>query len=276
MLKSLSIKRCLEILFSAFVVIFLLASIFANWVAPFPETEIVGSNWSGAFWQDTSENAAFLLGTDQLGRDVFSRILFGARNTIVISLVTTVIGFVIGAGLGFAAAIERGWFDQIISRIVDLLMAIPTLILALMVLAIMGTSLPVLILVVAVIEATRVFRLSRLVAMNVASLEYFESARLRGEGIAWLIRKEIMPNVRVPLITEFGVRFCFTFLFIASLSFLGLGIQPPAADLGGMVRDNASAISYGVLAPLFPALAIAILIVAINIWLDRFIKILGK
>jgi peptide/nickel transport system permease protein len=257
---------------AAVVILFLIACLFAAWVAPFPETAVVGSTWSGAFWQDSSENPAFILGTDQLGRDVFSRILFGTRNTIAISLVTTIFAFLVGATTGFVAAIEGGWLDQIMSRIVDLLMAIPTLIMTLMILAILGASLPVLVCVVAVIDATRVFRLSRLVALNVSSLEYFESARLRGEGIAWLIRKEILPNVRVPLLTEFGLRFCFVFLFIASLSFLGLGIQPPTADLGGMVRDNASAISYGVLAPLFPALAIAILVVSINVSLDRYIR----
>lgn len=257
---------------AAIVVAFLCASFLANWVAPFSETEVVGSAWSGAFWQDTSENPAFILGTDQLGRDVFSRILFGTRNTIAIALVTTLLAFLAGATTGFTAAIKGGWIDQIISRIVDLLMAIPTLILTLMILAILGASLPVLVCVVAVIDATRVFRLSRLVALNVASLDYFESARVRGEGIVWLIRKEILPNVRVPLLTEFGLRFCFVFLFIASLSFLGLGIQPPTADLGGMVRDNSSAISYGVLAPLFPAMAIGILVVAINVALDRYIR----
>jgi len=272
MLKNPGIGRALSYLAAAVVILFLLACLFAEWVAPFPETAVVGSTWSGAFWQDSSENPAFILGTDQLGRDVFSRILFGTRNTIAISLITTIFAFLVGATTGFVAAIEGGWLDQIMSRIVDLLMAIPTLIMTLMILAILGASLPVLVCVVAVIDATRVFRLSRLVALNVSSLEYFESARLRGEGIAWLIRKEILPNVRVPLLTEFGLRFCFVFLFIASLSFLGLGIQPPTADLGGMVRDNASAISYGVLAPLFPALAIAILVVSINVSLDRYIR----
>jgi peptide/nickel transport system permease protein len=272
MLKNPGIGRAFSYLAAAVVILFLLACLFAEWVAPFPETAVVGSTWSGAFWQDSSENPAFVLGTDQLGRDVFSRILFGTRNTIAISLITTIFAFLVGATTGFVAAIEGGWLDQIMSRIVDLLMAIPTLIMTLMILAILGASLPVLVCVVAVIDATRVFRLSRLVALNVSSLEYFESARLRGEGIAWLIRKEILPNVRVPLLTEFGLRFCFVFLFIASLSFLGLGIQPPTADLGGMVRDNASAISYGVLAPLFPALAIAILVVSINVSLDRYIR----
>jgi peptide/nickel transport system permease protein len=272
MLKKLRIGRYLSFVTAAIVVVFLCACLLANWVAPFPETAIVGSTWSGAFWQDSSENPAFILGTDQLGRDVLSRILFGTRNTIAISLITTVFAFLVGATTGFIAAIEGGWLDQVMSRIVDLLMAIPTLIMTLMILAILGASLPVLVSVVAIIDATRVFRLSRLVALNVSSLEYFESARLRGEGVFWMIRKEILPNVRVPLITEFGLRFCFVFLFIASLSFLGLGIQPPTADLGGMVRDNASAISYGVLAPLFPALAIAILVVSINVSLDRYIR----
>jgi peptide/nickel transport system permease protein len=264
--------RTLSLVIGALVIVFLLASMAATWVAPFPETAVVGSPWSGAFWQETSENSALMLGTDQLGRDILSRILFGARNTILISLLTTLLAFLLGGSLGFLAAIKKGHVDQLLSRIVDLLMAIPTLILTLMILTILGATLPILIAVVAVIDATRVFRLSRLLALNIASLDYFESARLRGEGVLWLIRKEILPNVRVPMLTEFGMRFCFIFLFIASLSFLGLGIQPPTADLGGMVRDNASAISYGVLAPLFPALAIGILVVTINVWLDRYAR----
>ena len=99
-------------------------------------------------------------------------------------------------------------------------------------------------------------------------LEYAETARLRGEGLGWLIRREILPNALPPLVAEFGLRFCFTFLFVAGLSYLGLGIQPPYADWGGMVKDNQQAILYGLEAPLYPAAAIALLTIAVNLVVD--------
>jgi peptide/nickel transport system permease protein len=160
-----------------------------------------------------------------------------------------------------------------LSRVVDILMAIPMLIFALVVLSVVGTSILAMILVIAVLDSTRVFRLSRAVAMDITVMEYVEAARLRGEGIGWIMRKEILPNAMPPLVAEFGLRFCFVFLFIASLSFLGLGIQPPTADWGGMVRENAGAITFGIFTPLWPAGAIAFLTVGVNLIVDWFLKI---
>ncbi|EEQ94178.1 Dipeptide transport system permease protein dppC [Brucella intermedia LMG 3301] len=170
--------------------------------------------------------------------------------------------------LGFLAAIFGGWVDTVLSRIVDTVMCIPVLISALVILQALGSSLPVLIITIALLDSTRVFRLARIVAQGVNVLEYAETARLRGEGLGWLIWREILPNTLPPLIAEFGLRFCFTFLFVAGLSFLGLGIQPPFADWGGMVKDNQQAILYGLYAPLFPAAAIAILTVGVNLVVD--------
>jgi peptide/nickel transport system permease protein len=152
-------------------------------------------------------------------------------------------------------------------------MAIPMLIFALVVLSVVGTSITAMILVIAVLDSTRVFRLSRAVAVDISVMEYVEAARLRGEGIGWIMRKEILPNAMPPLVAEFGLRFCFVFLFIASLSFLGLGIQPPTADWGGMVRENAGAITFGIFTPLWPAGAIAFLTVGVNLIVDWFLKI---
>jgi peptide/nickel transport system permease protein len=151
-------------------------------------------------------------------------------------------------------------------------MAFPTLIFALLVLSVMGTDVPVLILVIALLDATRVFRISRAVAMDVAVLDFVEAARLRGEGLWWVMRHEILPNAAAPLVAEFGLRFCFVFLFIAALSFLGLGLQPPAADWGSMVRENAAAISWGIVTPLIPAAAIALLTVGVNLVADWFLR----
>ena len=175
---------------------------------------------------------------------MLSRLIYGARNTMGIALATTLLSFIIGGGLGLVAAINRSWLDQLLSRLVDVLMAIPTLIFALMLLSIFGSTVLSLIIIIAVLDSTRVFRLTRAVSMNVVVMDYVEAAKLRGEGLGWIMRREILPNIMPPLVAEFGLRFCFVFLTIAALSFLGVGIQPPTADWGSMVRDNASLIQF--------------------------------
>ncbi len=250
----------------AMILINVFAAIFTPFIAPYAETEIVSDVWMPS----SSEN---YLGTDHIGRDMFTRLVYGARNTILIAFVTTMLSFFIGSLLGFFAATLGGWTDLGLSRAIDILMAFPTLIFALIMLSVVGTSITALILVIAVLDSTRVFRLSRAVAMDIAVMEFVEAARLRGEKIWWIMRKEILPNAMPPLVAEFGLRFCFVFLFIASLSFLGLGIQPPMADWGGMVRENAGAITFGILTPLWPAGAIAFLTVGVNLVVDWFLKI---
>lgn len=239
-------------------------AIFAPFLTPYSETEIVGPEFD--VWGDE-----FILGTDGLGRDMLTRLLFGARNTVGIAFITTVLAFVIGGIMGLLAAIYTGWFDQIASRVVDVLMAIPQLIFALMLLTIFGTSIPILIIVIATLDATRIFRVTRAVSLNIVVLDYFEAARLRGERIFWLCIREILPNITAPLLAEFGLRFCFVFLMIAALSFLGLGIQPPTADWGSMVRENAVLITYGDITPILPAIAIAILTLGVNFLVDWFL-----
>jgi peptide/nickel transport system permease protein len=243
----------------------------APFLAPFAESASVGKQYMP--W-----TSPHYLGTDALGRDVLSRLIYGARNTVGIALVTTVLAFTLGATFGLLAATIGGWFDAISSRVVDVLMAIPPLIFALLILTITGTSVIALILVIAILDSTRVFRLSRAVAQGILTMDYIEVARMRGEGMFWLIRKEVLPNAAAPLIAEFGLRFCFVFLFISALSFLGLGIQPPTADWGGMVRESAKLISFANfatfqtatfgLAPLLPAGAIALLTIGVNLVVD--------
>ena len=251
------------------IAIYILVAIFAPWIAPYGEAEIFAvpyAPWGGEHF----------LGTDQIGRDIYSRLIYGARNTVGIALVTTILAFVIGGGLGLAAAINRSWLDQLLSRSVDVLMAIPSLIFALVLLSIFGSSAINLILIIAILDSTRVFRLTRSVAVNVVVMDYVEAARLRGEGLGWIMRREILPNILPPLVAEFGLRFCFVFLTIAALSFLGVGIQPPTADWGSMVRENASLIQFAQydlkagLTPLLPASAIALLTVAVNFVVDWF------
>ncbi|CAN7337966.1 ABC transporter permease [Devosia sp. LjRoot3] len=257
-LKAIPISAWLGL---TIVTLNLLVFVFGPMLAPYGMNEIVGAPFdppSSQFW----------FGLDQNGRDMFSRLLAGAQMSIGVSLAASLISFSIGIPLGFVAALFGGWVDTVLSRIVDTVMCIPVLISALVVLQALGSSVPVLIFTIALLDSTRVFRLARVVAQGISVLEYAETARLRGESLGWLITREILPNALPPLIAEFGMRFCFTFLFVAGLSFLGLGIQPPFADWGGMVKDNQQAILYGLYAPLFPAAAIALLTIGVNLVVD--------
>jgi peptide/nickel transport system permease protein len=248
--------------FGMFVILtYAIAGIFAPIMAPHGEAEVIASAFAPA-----DEN--MLLGADQLGRDVFSRLVYGARNTVGLALIATLLAFLMGAFGGLLAATKGGFLDQLLGRTADVIMSVPSLIFALLMLSIFGTELWVIVIVVAVIYAPRVFRLTRAVAGNVVVMDYIEAAKLRGEGTGYLIRKEILPNSTAPLIAEFGLEFCFVFLLIAGLSFLGLGIQPPTADWGSMVRENATLISFGDITPLIPAAAIALLTVAVNFVVD--------
>ncbi len=250
----------------AIVLINIAAAILAPVIAPHGESQVVGDVW-------LPMSRDFPLGTDQLGRDLLTRLIYGARNTIALAFLITALSFLMGSICGFLAATIGKWTDQVLSRLVDILMAFPTLIFALMVLSVVGTSITALVVVIALLDSTRVFRLSRAVAMDIGVLEFVEAARLRGEGTWWVMTQEILPNALPPLVAEFGLRFCFVFLFIAALSFLGLGIQPPAADWGGMVRENAGAITFGIFTPLWPAGAIAFLTVGVNLIVDWFLHV---
>lgn len=252
------------------IFLYLFAAVFADVIAPYGEAEIHPQPY--APW-----SSEFIFGTDQIGRDIYTRLIYGARNTIGIALITTFISFLVGGGLALAAVIYQGWFDQLLSRFVDVLMAIPSLIFALMLLSIFGPTLINLILIIAVLDSTRVFRLTRAVSMNVVVMDYVEAAKLRGEGLGWIMRREILPNIMPPLVAEFGLRFSFVFLTIAALSFLGVGIQPPTADWGSMVKDNAGLIQFAqydfkaAITPLLPAGAIALLTVSVNFVVDWFL-----
>ena len=240
---------------------FVFCAVFAQFIAPYPLEAISGGVWEGP-------SSTHLLGTDTIGRDILSRLIYGGQITIFVALASSIIAFGLGSFLGFLAAVRGGWIDQGLSRIVDLMMAIPSLIVALVVLSVLPLNLTVLILVIGFLDATRVFRLARAVAMDIAVMDYVEAARLRGEGQSWIIFREILPNALSPLVAEFGLRFIFAVLFISTLSFLGLGIQPPLADWGGMVRENKDGLIYGKSAALMPALAIALLAISVNLVAD--------
>ena len=246
------------------VLFFAFCAAFAPWLAPYGESEIVGDVWEPLFGE-------FVFGTDLIGRDMLSRLIYGARNTIVLALLTTALSFFTGALMGFLAATLGGWVDQLLSRIVDIVISIPTLICALIIVSAVGTSFFVLAIVIGIIYAMPVYRIARAVAMDIEVMDYVEAARLRGENIWWIMRREILPNAMTPLAAEFGLRFCFVFLLISGLSFLGLGLQPPLADWGAMVRSNAEGIAWGFMHPLIPASCIALLTIGINLLVDSLV-----
>nr|WP_231493246.1 ABC transporter permease [Paracoccus pantotrophus] len=246
------------------VLAYLIVALFAPVIARYGESQVFPEAF--APW-----SAAHPLGTDQLGRDVLTRMIYGARNTIGIALVTTALSFTIGVSLGLTAALNRGRLDQFLSRMVDVLMSIPSLIFSLMLLSIFGASVTSLIFIIAVLDSTRMFRLARATGLGVVVMDYIEVAQMRGETTGWVVRHEILPNVLPPLIAETGLRFCFVFLTISALSFLGVGIQPPTADWGSMVRENATLITYGDITPLLPAAAIGLLTISVNFVVDWFL-----
>jgi peptide/nickel transport system permease protein len=265
------------------IILYAITAIFAGSIAPYGESEILGAaNVLAGSDITAGGDPAYPLGTDQIGRDILSRLIYGARNTVGIAFITTCLAFFIGGSLGFLAATLQGWLDQLLSRSIDVLMAIPSLIFALLLMTIasvwsvkLGVPLTIfMVLIIAVIDSTRVYRLARAVGLNIVVMDYIEAAKLRGEGLGYLVFKEILPNAMAPLLAEFGLRFCFVFLTIAALSFLGVGIQPPLADWGTMVRDLGPFINFAAfiptaaVSPLLAAGAIALLTVAVNFVVD--------
>jgi peptide/nickel transport system permease protein len=240
---------------------YFLVALFAPFIAPYGMAETVGDVWEPM-------SRTHLLGTDSIGRDLLTRMIYGGRTTIFIATMATLLSFTTGAVLGFLAAVIGGWVDQALSRFVDLMMAIPSLIFALVVLSVMPVTIPVLIMVMGLLDSTRVYRLARAVAVDINVMDYVEAARLRGEGRIWIIFREILPNALSPLVAEMGLRFIFMVLFVSTLSFLGLGVQPPNADWGGIVKENKEGIVYGIPAALVPAFAIATLAISVNLVAD--------
>ncbi|MDB9707257.1 ABC transporter permease [Planktotalea frisia] len=262
----MSTRFPLSFLLSGTVLLLLLfVAIFAPLIAPYQPTEILTQPFE-------QPSRAHLLGADSLGRDLLSRTIFGLRYTLGISLLVTIASCFLGVTLAITAAVRKGWLDLVIGRAVDTIMAIPQIIFALIVLAVAGVSVTTLICTMIVLESTLFFRILRATAGDIAAMEYIEVARLRGEPLSWYIFREVLPNLAPTLIAEFGLRFAFASLFISALSFLGVGIQPPAADLGGLVRENALAISIGRGAPLVPAFVIATIAIATNGIVDLFVR----
>ncbi len=244
----------------------ILIAIVGPFFAPFAPGEIL----SFVAFAPPGEEGTYL-GTDYLGRDVLSRLLHGAGLTISLAAATTAAGFVTGVIVGFYAAEAGGSVDTFIFRIVDVVISFPPILLALVIIVGLGSSIPVLIGTVGIIQAPRVARIARAVAMDIGTQEYVEAARARGESIFSILTRETLPNSLMPLAAEFGLRLAYAVLLLAALSFLGLGIQPPLADWGALVRENLAGVYYGGATIILPAVAIASLVVGINLLVDSLL-----
>jgi len=203
---------------------------------------------------------------------MLSRIFYGTRVTVYISVTIATLAFFVGSMFGFLAATLGGIYDATLSRVVDALIAFPSIMLAMILVTALGPSIPVLIITIAFIDSTRVYRVARALAMDIIVQDYIEVAKVRGEGYGWIMWHEILPNAFAPLAAEFGIRFTYAILFISALSFLGLGVQPPHADLGALVRENMQGLLYGTGAPIYPALCIAMITISVNLIVDWFLK----
>ena len=240
-----------------------LIAILAPYVTPHGISDIVDTDYFGPM------SLQFPLGTDYLGRDMLSRIMFGARYTVGISLAATLIACTIGVTLGMAAAVTGGWFDTALSRFIDALSSIPSKLFALVAVAGVGSSIPVLMLILGIIYTPGSYRFARALAVNVNTADFVTVARIRGEKLSYLIRAEILPNIIGPVLADVGLRFVFIVLLLSGLSFLGLGVQPPEADWGSLVRENIGGLPFGAPAVMFPSLAIASLTISLNLLIDN-------
>jgi len=249
-----------------FLILVILIGLFAPWLAPFDQGEIL----TNVSFEPPS--STLWLGSDFLGRDLLSRLISGVRVTLFLALMITFLSFFLGVGLGFLAAAFGGKVDATISRINDALLSFPSLMLALIVINSLGSSFVVLVITIAFIDMTRVFRVARALAVNIMVMDYVEAAIVRGEGKVWIILHEVLPNSLTPLAAEFGIRFTYAILFISALSFLGLGVQPPQSDLGVLVKENMQALLYGEYTNIYPAVTIAAIAISMNVFVDWLLK----
>jgi len=275
---------------SAIVVFWVTIAVVGPWIAPYHEAEFVADDGflpAGACPEITEEvydleemtpeaiaqycgasDTIMHLGADYLGRDTMSRVIWGARTTIGISFFSTMLAYFFGITMGIAAAVRGGWTDMVLSRVNESILSLPSIMLGLIAVAALGSTIPILIAVASLIYATSVFRIARALGQDIMVQDFVEAAHARGEGIWWIITREVLPNAAMPLATDFGLRLVFVILFISSLSFLGLGVQPPMSDWGSMVRENMSGLGYGSYASIWPAVAIATLTISINLIVD--------
>lgn len=247
------------------IVLVWLVAAFLGWrIAPYDPTAIQDADLYEGF------SSGFWLGTDYLGRDMLSRIIVGAQYTVGIALMATSLAVGTGLLLGLAASAIGGLFDATVSRLLDAMISIPSKMFGLVVVAAFGSSIPVLVITLGIIYLPGCYRIVRSVAVNVAALDFVTAAKARGEGTFYVMIHEILPNMLAPVLADFGLRFIYVVLLLSSLSFLGLGVQPPNADWGSLVRENIGGLPLGAPAVFMPAIAIASLTIAVNLTIDAF------
>lgn len=256
------------------VLLWLFLAAFGPFLAPYDPGAFVAHDVFAGF------TVTHPLGSDYLGRDVLSRLLSGARYSVGLALAAALVASATGTALALVTAVSPRWLDEGISRFVDTLISIPSKILSLVLVAVVGSSLPLLLLVASITYFPGAFRIARSLAVNLAQMDYVQVARCRGEGAVHIAIREILPNMIHPMLADFGLRFVFIVLLLSGLSFLGLGVQPPDADLGSLVRENISGLGEAAPAILMPAIAIATLTVGVNLLIDalpgRGRRIAGK
>jgi peptide/nickel transport system permease protein len=237
-------------------------AILGPYVAPHSPTALVGLPLD-------SPSGEHLLGTDQLGRDVLSRVLNGGRSVLLLATLAVIVTFIVGGPLGMLAGYRSGKLDAALSRVADVLMSIPPLILVLIFIFVAGSSNLSIVLLTGLVTAPRVFRIVRGATQAVSEQDFILAARARGEGTGAIIGRELLPNITGPLLTEAAIRLNFSIIFIATLNFLGLGVQPPSSDWGLMVSEGRVYLGQAPLISVTPALAIAVLTIGINLVSDQ-------
>ncbi|WP_030128891.1 ABC transporter permease [Pseudomonas sp. QTF5] len=248
---------------AAMCVIWVLVAIFGPWLAPHPVGQVVSDN----VFDNLS--AAYPFGTDYLGRDMLSRILVGARFTVGLALIAAVLASSLGTSCALLSVVSPKWLDELISRLMDAFISIPSKMLALIMVSAFGSSVTLLICTAVLSFTPGAFRIARSMAVNIEALEYVQVARTRGERRLYIACVEILPNMLNPVLTDLGLRFGFIVLLLSGMSFLGLGVQPPDADLGSLVRENIGGLNQGAPAIVIPALAIGTLTIGVNLFIDR-------
>jgi peptide/nickel transport system permease protein len=253
------------IIAAAIILFWIVVAIIGPSIAPYDPGEIVDFIYA-PFGPMTAD---FWMGSDDLGRDVYSRLILGARYTVGISAAAVVLAGLAGVTLGMVAAVAGGWLDTVLSRFLDALNSIPSKLFALVIVAATDSTIPILIVLLSIIYTPGSYRFARSLAVNSNAMDYVTVARARGERTLYLITQEIFPNILGPVLADLGMRFVFIVLLLSSMSFLGLGVQPPNADWGALVKESLGGLNYGAPAVIFPCIAIASLTISVNLLIDN-------